>query len=350
MEKKGELFIFKIEALDLKASLILKQDALSLGGDFALAKDAILLKNPYLTGILILNRKQLELLVKKEKAQPFGLKKLSALLESHLKAPRFQEVRIMGVINANSDSFYEKSRFTGQKAIEKMAQMAEEGADIIDIGAVSSAPNTDFVSEEEELARLKEIFAAIAKSNITQKCRLSIDTFRAKVAEEALACGFHIINDITGLSDIALGEAVAKHDAELVIMHMQGTPKTMQQNPYYDDVIDEVDAFFAQRIERAKNLGIQNIVLDVGVGFGKRLEDNIRLIRHLRHFSRFGYELLVGASRKSMIDKISPALPSERLGGTLAIHLESIKNGATLIRCHDVKEHKQALLLQKALS
>jgi len=349
MEKKGELFIFSIKELDLRAAMILKQDVLALGGDFATPKDTIMLKNPFVDGVLITNKKQLELLIKKEKAQPFELKQLARILESHLYAKKYTNVKIMGVINANSDSFYSKSRFEGNKATEKIISMIEDGADIIDIGAVSSAPNTESVDEDEELRRLEPIFEAISKSDIAKKVTLSLDTFRGKVASQALDVGFEIINDITALSESTLGEAVAKKGATLVLMHMQGTPKTMQVSPSYNDVLDEISTFFEERCEKAKNLGIENIILDVGIGFGKRPEDNIALVKHLAHFRRFGYELLIGISRKSMIDKISPSPPEDRLAGTLALHLLSIQNGATIIRCHDVKEHKQMLRIYEAL-
>jgi dihydropteroate synthase len=161
--------------------------------------------------------------------------------------------------------------------------------------------------------------------------------------------GFKIANDITGLQNDEVAKIVAKYNATVVIMHMKGTPKDMQKGPVYEDVMLEVDEFFAKRVQKAKDFGIKDIVLDVGIGFGKTLEHNLTLIKHLEHFKHFGYPLLVGASRKSLIDMITPTPTKERLPGTLALHLESVKNGASIIRCHDVKEHIQAFKVQKAL-
>jgi dihydropteroate synthase len=169
------------------------------------------------------------------------------------------------------------------------------------------------------------------------------------VINYALESGFEIVNDITGLTNDEVCSICSAYDATVVIMHMQGTPQTMQNNPTYGDLLDEVYCFLAQRVEKAQSFGINNIMVDVGIGFGKTLQDNITLIRNLEHFVTLGKPLLVGASRKSMIDKIFPSDVSQRLSGTLALHLEAARNGASVLRVHDVYEHKQALAVQEAL-
>ena len=351
MAQKMEVLLFRIEAMPVAAANILKQDALSVGADLAVPRGTVQCAQARVRGLLMGTPRQLARLARKQKAQPFGLAAVGEALMRFLTTESEAKVKIMGVINANDDSFYPGSRFSGSAAVAAIERMIEEGADIVDIGAVSSRPGSKPVPEEEELARLAPLFEAIARARLGERVRLSIDTYRPAVAEAALQSGFGIVNDITGLADAALGEAVADHGATLVIMHMQGTPETMQQNPRYDDTVAEVADFFEERLARAEGVGIpaERVWLDVGIGFGKRLEDNLTLLKNLAHFRQFGCELLVGASRKSMIDAVIPAPVEARLPGTLAIHLEAVRRGATIVRCHDVAEHVQALALQQAI-
>ncbi len=347
MSKKKCEFVFFIKEISCGAANILKQDALSIGADVALPKGVPNCKKKYFNAILLCNKKQLEILSKKELFQPFGLKNLAFKLKEFINLPKF-EPKIMGVVNVNDDSFYEGSRFKGVEAIKTIEKMIEDGAKIIDIGGVSSRPGSVYPGVEEELKRVKPVIDEIYKTKLYEKAVFSIDTFMPKVLEYALSKGFKIANDITGLENDEYAKVVSRYKAKVVIMHKKGDPKNMQDNPFYEDVILEIDKFFDERIQKAKYFGIEDIILDVGIGFGKRLEDNISLIKHLEHFLHFGYELLIGASRKSMIDiimkeeKISTT-PNERLAGTLAIHLEAIRNGASIIRCHDVFEHFQAI-------
>jgi dihydropteroate synthase len=169
------------------------------------------------------------------------------------------------------------------------------------------------------------------------------------VIEYALKNAFKIVNDITGLENDEVCKLCAKYKAKVVIMHMQGTPQTMQENPSYENILVEVNEFFKERIIKAKSFGIDDLVLDVGIGFGKTLEHNLLLIKHLENFKTLGYPLLVGASRKSMIDKISMSKPDERLAGTITLHVEAVKNGVDILRVHDVYEHNQALKVLEAL-
>ena len=346
MERKCKVHLFLIKDLHVGAANILKQDALSIGADVALPNGTITCAFKRVDVLLMGTTKHIKILSKKELAQPYGLKEVAKQLNAFLQKG-FKEPKIMGIINANDDSFYPKSRFSGAKALEAIEQMIEKGADIIDIGGMSTRPGSVACSPEEELQRVKPIIDEIAKRSWSVE--FSIDTFRPDVAEYALDHGFAILNDITALENDENAQIAAKYGAKVVLMHKKGDPKTMQENPYYEDVIDEVDSFFQDRIQKAKDFGIEDIILDPGIGFGKRLEDNLRLLRDLEHFLHFGYPLLVGASRKSMIDMIVPTPVEERLPGTLAIHLESLNRGASIIRCHDVAEHRQAIALQRAI-
>jgi len=348
MSKKTNLNLLYIKDIHVGAANILKQDALSIGADFAVPMGTIIAREKYVDGVLIGSDKHFEILSKKELAQPFGLKQLAKDLSSFTNTKKFK-TKIMGIINANDDSFYQDSRFTGSNAILKIEQMISDGANIIDIGGVSSRPGSQTVSVDEELSRIKPICDEIKDKKLYKTVDFSIDSYEPQVIEYALKSGFKIVNDITGLFNDEVARLTSKYDATVVIMHMQGTPKDMQEDPTYDDVMCEVDSFFKERIEKAKSFGIKDIILDVGIGFGKTLEHNLTLLKNMEHFRHFGYEVLIGASRKSLIDKIVPSATCDRLAGTLAIHLNSIKKGASIVRVHDVKEHYQAIKLEESI-
>ena len=343
MAKKAELVFVKIKELKTPAVNILKQDALSVGAELAVPSGVIICEKEYYDCLLIGTKRQLERLARKELAQPFGLKKVAKVLKSLLSSKKF-ELKIMGVINANSDSFFSGSRFVGQEAVNQIEQMINDGANIIDIGGVSSRPGSKAVSASEELARVKDILDTIKTEKLYEKATFSIDSYTAEVVEYALKCGFKIINDITGARDEKLIKLAVEYGAKLCIMHMQGTPESMQKNPKYECVVSEVDDFFAKQIAKCEELGLsrEDIILDVGIGFGKSLEHNLELLKAHHHFTHFGCELLIGASRKSMIDMITPTPTEERLPGTLIIHSKAVERGASIVRCHDVKEHYQA--------
>lgn len=349
LEDKGTSHLIRIRDLHVGAANILKQDALSVGADLAVPRGTVTASVPRVDVLLIATERQLQQLAKKEKAQPFGLKQLSSELESFCRLPNTNDVSVMGILNANDDSFYHASRFQGIKAIERIETMIGEGADIIDLGGVSSRPGSVAVSAEEELNRLRPIIDALYEQRMYEKTKLSLDSYAPLVIDYALERGFHIVNDITGLADDEVARLCGSYGATAVIMHMQGTPQTMQENPTYDSVLHDVEVFFKERIEKAEKFGIREMILDCGIGFGKRLEENLALITHQRHFLRLGKELLVGASRKSMIDALSPSNSEERLAGSLAIHLKAIEEGAGIVRVHDVKEHVQAIRVWKAL-
>lgn len=350
MAKKMELLYFFIKDLKTPAANILKQDALSIGAELAVPGGVILCEKPTYDCILVGTRKHMEVLSKKELAQPFGLKTVASELKKFLAEKRYP-TQIMGIVNANNDSFFAGSRFKADDAIRQIEKMIEDGASIIDVGAVSSRPGSNEVSAEEELARIKPICDIIRSEKLYEKAVFSVDSYTPDVVEYALESGFTLINDITGASDEAIIGLAVKYEARLCIMHMQGRPQSMQKKPEYDDVMVEISDFFETRISKCEALGLgrENIILDVGIGFGKTLEHNLTLLKNMAHFKVFGCEVLVGASRKSMIDKIISSTVDERLPGTLAIHLKAVENGASIVRCHDVKEHKQALSVLRAM-
>ncbi|WP_066161277.1 dihydropteroate synthase [Aliarcobacter skirrowii] len=348
MSKKAKVHTLFIKNLHVGAANILKQDALSIGADLAVPRGVVIAKEKYVDALLIGTTKHFETLARKELAQPFGLKELAKVLKDFVKEQK-SSTKIMGVLNANEDSFFKNSRFDNSQASFKIEKMIEDGANIIDIGAVSSRPGSLPVSSDEELNRIKDIVQTIYKNRYFEKVDFSIDSYEPKVIEYVLDHGFKIVNDITGLENDEVCKLTAKYSAQAVIMHMQNNQTNMQEDPFYEDVIVEIDDFFKQRVEKAKSFGVEDIVLDVGIGFGKTLKHNLLLLKNLEHFKHFGYELLIGASRKSMINMITPTEVSDRLPGTLSIHLESLRNGASIIRCHDVKEHFQAIKVFEAI-
>ncbi len=350
MAKKMQLYYFYIKELRTPAINILKQDALSIGAELAVPSGVITCSKEHYDCILIGNKKHIEILSKKELTQPFGLKRVAEELGRSLH-PRTHQVEIMGIINANSDSFFAGSRFVAEDAIVEIKQMIKSGASIIDIGAVSSRPGAASVHQNEELERIRPICDAIEDQKLYKQALFSVDSYTPSVIEYALQKGFGLVNDITGACDDAVIELSHRYGAKLCIMHMQGRPQTMQLDPYYDDVMTTVDSFFEERISKCESLGLnrEDIILDVGIGFGKSLEHNLTLIKNLQHFQRFGCQILIGASRKSLIDKITPTPIEERLAGTLALHLKAIEHGATIVRCHDVAAHDQAVKVWREL-
>lgn len=348
LSSKMQHHIIHISDLHVGAANILKQDALSIGADLAVPRGTVLATTKTVDCILIASQKQLQILSKKELAQPFGLKDLANKLKEISKIQMPKSVQIMGVLNANEDSFFDGSRFQDFQALSKIEQMIEDGADIIDIGGVSSRPNASKISVEDELSRVKPILDSIKQNKLYEKAKFSIDSFEPDVISYALDSGFKIVNDITGLENDEVCKLCANYEATAVIMHMQGIPQTMQDSPAYIDVVKDVYDFLEARVLKAESFGVKDIVVDVGIGFGKTLEDNLELINNLENFLTLKRDILVGASRKSMIDKIYPSPVQDRLPGTLAIHLEAVKNGASIVRVHDVKEHAQAIKVLEA--
>ena len=345
LKKKAYTHFLYIKDLKSPAANILKQDALSVGADLAVPKNCVTCKDEFVEAILFANDSQLLQLSVKEKIQPFGLKELASDFKKFLTKKK-RKTEIMGVLNANSDSFFSGSRFSIANAQEKIENMIQEGADIIDIGGVSSRPGSKGVSDKEEFDRVKDIIDVVANYRFYDKVKFSLDSYSPISIKYALDSGFSIINDITALESDEVAKLASNYRATVVLMHKLGTTQDMQKNPKYENVILDIDSFFEQRIEKAKSFGIEDLVLDVGIGFGKTLRHNLLLLQNLEHFLHFNYPLLIGASRKSMIDMIIPSRVEDRLPGTLTIHLEAKRRGASILRVHDVKEHFQALKVQ----
>jgi dihydropteroate synthase len=257
---------------------------------------------------------------------------------------------LMGVVNATPDSFYDGARFDdAHGAVAHALRLVQEGADMIDIGGESSRPGAAAVSEAEELRRVMPVLEALAGRVAVP---LSIDTVKHGVAREALRAGASIINDIAAnRENDEMWRLAAGSGAAYVAVHMQGRPATMQENPAYDDVLAEVDHFFEDRLKRLLLCGVnaEQVVLDVGLGFGKRVEDNLRLLAHLNRFTKWERPLLLGASRKSFMGAASGAKVQERLSPSLACACWSVQNGAGIIRCHDVAATRHALRMTETL-
>jgi dihydropteroate synthase len=251
--------------------------------------------------------------------------------------------KIMGILNVTPDSFYDGGRyFDGGRAIERALRIRDEGADMIDIGGESSRPGSKPITADEEIGRVCPVIETIAGDI---GIPISVDTFKPEVARAALAAGATIVNVIGGFSlDEETARVAAAHGAGAVLMHMRGRPQTMQDDPRYADLIGEIREFLEDAADRAVRAGIEpaRIIVDPGIGFGKTLEDNYRIINNLREFKRLGFPVLVGLSRKSLIGKLYDR-ESDRLPATIALNAASILNGADIIRVHDVKEHRLAL-------
>ena len=256
----------------------------------------------------------------------------------------------MGIINATPDSFSDGGKYIHvERALDRIHIMRRDGASIIDIGGESTRPGSDPVSEQEEIDRVIPVLEKAAQT--FPDLIYSIDTTKFKVAEEALKAGVGVINDVSGLQKSpAMAELAAEHDAAYVIMHSQGDPKTMQDAPKYDDVIEDLLQFFENKVAFAQSKGVQKIIIDPGIGFGKTLEHNLKLLAHLDKFTKIGVPVLIGASRKSMIGKILDERPADdRLIGTVSVHYDALMKGVKILRVHDVKEASDSLRIFQAI-
>ncbi len=257
----------------------------------------------------------------------------------------FEKPLVMGIINLTPDSFYDGGRYGSLKAVlQDVEEKVRQGVDVLDLGASSSRQGAAELSEEDEWKRLEPILLEIRKQ--FPGCLISVDTFRAKIAEKSAAAGANMINDISGgNADAEMFKTVTRLQLPYVLMHMQGTPKTMQVNPSYTDVVSEVRLFFEEKSETLKGLGFKKIILDPGFGFGKTLEHNFLLLKQLKVFSDLGYPVLAGLSRKSMINAVLGTNPVTALNGTSVLNSIALMNGASLLRVHDVQEARQAIEL-----
>ena len=256
--------------------------------------------------------------------------------------------KLMGVVNVTPDSFSDGGMYLdADAAIGHGEKLARDGAEVLDVGGESTRPGAAAVSAEEELARTEPVVAGLAGT-----ATVSIDTSKAEVAEAALDAGASIVNDVTAMrSAPEIGALCAERDAGLVLMHMQGTPRTMQEDPVYGDVVDDVKAFLAERLEAAVAAGVaeERIWLDPGIGFGKTLEHNLELLRRLGQLRELGRPLVVGTSRKRFIGKVDGSEVGNRLGGTIASSVLAMAEGAEVLRVHDVSEAAQAVRVADAI-
>lgn len=253
--------------------------------------------------------------------------------------------RIMGIVNVTPDSFSDGGQFFSRDAALRQAlKLVEDGADILDIGGESTRPGSDPVAVQEEIDRVAPAIEAISAE---VDVPISIDTLKADVMRAAVSAGAGLINDVNALRSEGALQAAAELDVPVCLMHMQGTPQTMQQEPHYEDVVAEVEQFLLERIEVCEQAGIKadKIMLDPGFGFGKRARHNLRLMKHLSRFTRLPYPVLVGVSRKSIIGDMLKVSVEERLAGSLALASIAVWQGAKLIRTHDVRDTAQAVKL-----
>lgn len=258
--------------------------------------------------------------------------------------------RVMGILNVTPDSFYVGSRTqTEAEIVRRVKQIVSEGAAIIDIGAYSSRPNADNVSAREEMERLRMGLKILFE--IQPDAVVSVDTFRADVARMCVEeYGVAIINDIAaGEMDADMFHTVAALNVPYIMMHMQGTPQSMQQHPHYDNLLEEVLLYFARKVQQLRDLGVKDIILDPGFGFGKTIEHNYELLSHLEDFRIFELPLLVGVSRKSMIYRLLDITPQEALNGTTVLDTICLLKGADILRVHDVKEAVETVRIVQAM-
>ncbi|MBU2047226.1 MAG: dihydropteroate synthase [Bacteroidetes bacterium] len=257
--------------------------------------------------------------------------------------------KVMGILNITPDSFFEGSRVNSEKEILKQAEkMIDEGTDFLDLGAYSSRPSADDISEKEEINRLIPCVKLISKE--FPKAILSVDTFRANVAVQAIENGAHIINDISGGNlDNQMFETVAKLKVPYILMHMKGTPQTMKGLNQYENMMQEIFFYFSEKIAQLKALGVNDIILDPGFGFAKDIAQNYELLNHFDEFRMLGYPVLAGLSRKSMIWKKLNITPNDALNGTTILNTIALQNGASILRVHDVKEAKECIKILDVL-
>lgn len=364
MKGKALHLNLKLEGIKPRIANILKQEMLSLGGDAALDQRGLDCSAEITDAILMGTQKQFEKLLPKLELYPDfktiveSLKETTKNISKTIFTIRFRNKRfilgektiLMGVLNVTPDSFSDGGLFFDrEKAIEHGLRLVEEGADILDIGGESTRPGSKPLPLEEELRRIIPVIESIAKKVDTP---ISIDTYKAKVAEMAIQAGAQMINDISGLNfDPELASVAAKEDVPIVLMHIRGRPETMQKDVHYKSLFYEIIKYLHESIKMAESQGIdpEQIVIDPGIGFGKNLQDNLMIIKNLSEFRVLGKPIMLGTSRKTFIGKILNADVQDRLEGTLASIAIGVINGASIIRAHDVLQAKKAILVADAI-
>ncbi|MBD3348058.1 MAG: dihydropteroate synthase [Candidatus Eisenbacteria bacterium] len=365
MAGKCRTLVIKVVDADVPTAHILKQQMLSLGGDAAVAKDVLVHGVDSTDVLLIGTHVQMRELTRKLGWQPFGLpelgEKIAALLDTVEGTPRGvvrarrhelrlgERAHIMAVLNVTPDSFSDGGEFLQpSEALDHALRMADEGADIIDVGGQSSRPGSEPVSEEDELKRVVPVISRIAEE---WKGPISVDTYRSRVAKDALEVGASMVNDITALSgDERMPSVIADSDAACVLMHMKGTPADMQNDPSYGDVVGEIAFFLHEAIERARAAGIADdrIMVDPGIGFGKTAGHNLTILRRLSELAVLDMPVVVGTSRKAFIGKVLDLPVTDRLEGTIATAVYAVAQGARVLRVHDVAPVSRAVRMVEA--
>ncbi|MGD8717313.1 MAG: dihydropteroate synthase [Candidatus Zixiibacteriota bacterium] len=342
------------------AANIVKQVALSSGAEAAVHRDAVVCRVPQSDALLFGTAAQLGLVARKLDGQAFGLTELGkgiaravasweAVPELTLRgeAITLERSLVMGIVNVTPDSFSDGGAFAAPEAAAAHARrLRDQGADIVDVGGESSRPGSAYVSEEEELGRVMPVLEAVAED-----FPVSVDTRRAAVARRAAEVGAAMVNDISaGRDDPAIAEVCAEFALPYVVMHMRGTPADMQDDPTYGDVVAEVRDFLAARAEWATAQGVAQVLIDPGIGFGKTLEHNLKLLNNIPALADLGYPVVIGHSRKAFIGILTGAEVEGRLGGSLGAALAAAGRGAHVLRVHDVAETAQALAVAAAVS
>jgi len=365
LKGKGSFYLIKLEGLSSQAANLIKQEMLAIGGDVAVKKEVVSFTVKRSDVLLMGTEAHYRKIIPRLRRQPFGLAIVSSQIKQTLdnfKKDNFtiplggkilnlaKKTAIMGILNVTPDSFYDGGRYTCQdEALRRVEQMIEEGADIIDVGGESTRPGSERVSLKEEI---KRVIPIIEKIRENFDVPISIDTYKAEVARQAIEAGANMVNDISGLRfDPKLKEVVAKCDVPVVIAHIKGTPKDMQDNPQYRCLMGEIISYLREGIKMAEEAGISSdkIIIDPGIGFGKTTEHNLRIIKRLPELKSLGKPILIGASRKSFIGDVLKLPVSERLEGSLAIGSLSVFQGANIIRTHDVKETRRVVDLIRAV-
>ncbi|HHL40135.1 MAG TPA: dihydropteroate synthase [Deltaproteobacteria bacterium] len=372
MAPKQTHYNLKVEGLSAAQANIVKQEMLAVGGEAAVSKGVVSCAVERTDALLSGTKRQMSLFLRKLRSQPYGLGELEseirAVLDDHGRVEFAVPLRsgtlelrrrtaVMGILNVTPDSFYDGGRYADvDAAVERAVAMAEEGADIIDIGAESSRPGARPVDPAEQKRRLVPVLSALARrADFTVP--LSVDTTSAEVAGAALQEGVQIVNDISALrADEAMAPLCARSGAAVVLMHMRGTPATMQLNTAYGDIVADIYRFFVERVAFAVSSGIEpkRLILDPGIGFGKDVDGNLDLLGRLGEFRSLGLPLLVGLSRKSFIGKVMAAAGAggggdPLLTGTVAAHAACILAGASILRVHDVAEARAVAAVADAL-
>jgi len=365
MAPKAQSVVLKVSGASVPLAHILKQQMLSIGGDAAVARGVLTHEVDSTDVLLIGTLAQMGALVGKLSYQQFGLPELGERIAAALVAlaprPRLvlrtrhhtldlaKKVHVMGILNVTPDSFSDGGEFLQPSAaVEHALEMVADGADIIDVGGQSSRPGSETISESEELKRTIPIIERIHEA---WHGPISVDTFRAKVAEESLKAGASIVNDITAFTaEPAIAQITARFEAGCVLMHMQGTPATMQENPSYDDLMGQIALFLSSAIAAATGAGVgdDQIAIDPGIGFGKTTAHNLAILRHLPELRVLGKPILVGPSRKGFIGRVLDLQVDDRLEGTLAAAAYAVAQGARILRVHDVKPVVRAAKLVEA--